>query len=109
MSENLPRWSIPDEDLIRLCRQGMDMHEHDTPEYIVCDALLQRLEPPASSGEDGTLAYARNLAVSMHRNHYADVKQWRPLPDVLGLLTQIDNMTAGLVRAGPSSLPRGRE
>lgn len=42
-------------------------------------------------------AYARNLAIALHQKHYSDVV-WRPLPDTLGLLTQIDNMTCGLVR-----------
>ena len=42
--------------------------------------------------------YATTLAIAIHAKHYADVKQWKPLPDLLGLLTQIDNMTSGLVR-----------
>ena len=42
--------------------------------------------------------YATTLAIKIHAKHYAEVKQWQPLPDMLGLLTQIDNMTCGLVR-----------
>lgn len=42
-------------------------------------------------------AYAHNLAVSIYGQHYADKSpNWRPLPDIIGLLTQIDNMYAGL-------------
>ena len=41
--------------------------------------------------------YATTLTVSMHRQHYAEAApNWQPLNDVLGLLTQIDNMYAGL-------------
>ena len=41
--------------------------------------------------------YATTLATSMHRQHYAETApNWQPLDDVLGLLTQIDNMYAGL-------------
>lgn len=42
-------------------------------------------------------AYAHNLAVSIYGQHYLDESpNWRPLPDLMGLLTQIDNMYAGL-------------
>lgn len=42
-------------------------------------------------------SYATTLAVSMHRQHYAeDSPNWQPLTDLVGLLTQIDNMYAGL-------------
>jgi hypothetical protein len=44
--------------------------------------------------------YATTLAKTLHAKHYPQVTQWKPLPDLLGVLTQIDNMTAGLV--GPN-------
>lgn len=41
--------------------------------------------------------YATTLATSMHRQHYAEAApNWQPLDDLMGLLTQIDNMYAGL-------------
>ena len=42
--------------------------------------------------------YATTLAIALHAMHYPEVTQWKPLPDTLGLLTQIDNMTASLTR-----------
>ncbi len=43
--------------------------------------------------------YAERLAVALRAKHYPDVPQWQPLSgDLLGLLTQIDNMTAGMKR-----------
>lgn len=48
--------------------------------------------------------YAQNLAVSMAKEHYAyqpDESSWRVQDDLVLVLTQIDNMTTGLVRAGP--------
>ena len=36
---------------------------------------------------------AKNLAISMHRKHFSHITQWEPLPDTIGLITQIDNMT----------------
>ncbi len=44
--------------------------------------------------------YALDLAKALHAKHYADVTQWKPLEgDLIGLLTQIDNMTASLALA----------
>ena len=45
--------------------------------------------------------YATTLAIALHAMHYPEVTQWKPLPDTLGLLTQIDNMVSGLVRERP--------
>lgn len=41
----------------------------------------------------------RGLAAPLHAKHYPEVGQWRPLDDARGILSQIDNMTAGLKRA----------
>lgn len=55
-------------------------------------ALAQQVEPDA-------YGYASRLAVALWEKHYKDTApQWKPLPDLLGVLTQIDNMTAGLIR-----------
>jgi len=42
------------------------------------------------------LAYAETLAMRIHQKHYSHITTWRPLPDLVGLLTQIDNMTCPL-------------
>lgn len=42
--------------------------------------------------------WAHDLAVSMASRFYPEVTHWEPLPDLVGLLTQIDNMTTGLER-----------
>lgn len=41
--------------------------------------------------------YATRLAQSLSDKHFLN-PDWRPLPDLYGVLTQIDNMTTGLVR-----------
>ena len=40
--------------------------------------------------------YALNLAKCLHKTHYGENIDWEPLPDLMGILTQIDNMTCGL-------------
>ncbi len=44
-----------------------------------------------------TQKYATRLAEALHKKHYVQTApDWKPLPDLYGLLTQIDNMTADL-------------
>jgi hypothetical protein len=46
------------------------------------------------------LGYAQRLAEAIWSKYYkADAPHWKPLDDVLGVLTQIDNMTSGLSRS----------
>jgi hypothetical protein len=48
----------------------------------------------------------RDLAVALHAKHYAEVEQWRPLNDPIGILSQIDNMTTGLTRTALNASPK---
>jgi hypothetical protein len=48
--------------------------------------------------EPVALNYARQLAESIWNKHYNNFPQWKPLDDLMGVLTQIDNMTTGLTR-----------
>jgi hypothetical protein len=65
-----------------------------TPEELAeLDAHLAIATP-----EQTTLAYARQLAMRLWQKHYAETApHWEPLPDLMGLLTQIDNMVSPLV------------
>ena len=48
------------------------------------------------------LTYATNLAKSIWAKNYKDdAPDWRPLPDLNGVLSQIDNMVCGLVKSAP--------
>lgn len=48
------------------------------------------------------VAYAEQLATDLHAKHFPDVTQWRLLSgDLVGILTQIDNMTVGLATSRP--------
>ncbi|WP_233854060.1 hypothetical protein [Paraburkholderia sp. HD33-4] len=49
-------------------------------------------------------AYAHAIAVVLHHKHWRHTApDWKPLDDLYGLLTQIDNMTCGMVRQGSES------
>lgn len=71
------------------------MNKYDTP-CPRCENFGRRLTNTEKELADAR-AYAHNLAVSIYGQHYTDESpNWRPLPDLMGLLTQIDNMYAGL-------------
>lgn len=53
----------------------------------------------------GPLGYAARLAEAIWRKHYQqDAPEWRPLPTLAGVLTQIDNMVAGLTKPRPAGV-----
>lgn len=94
-------------DLVRRAQNWLDATDglatvkRKNIEPIVRD-LAQALECPVAQPvpvADAT-RYAEQLAVSLASKHYSEVVQWRPLSgDLIGLLTQIDNMTTGLSRS----------
>lgn len=64
-------------------------------------SLLTAAEARAEAAEarvGEATAYARDLAVAIVRKHYPENTVWEPLPDLMGILTQIDNATTGLAR-----------
>ena len=62
-------------------------------------ALREALAEQPAQQEPDAYGYASRLAVAIWEQHYKDVApQWKPLDDLMGVLTQIDNMTSGLTR-----------
>ena len=52
---------------------------------------------------EDALKYAQGLAMSMWEKHWKqDSPNWKPLDDIVGVLTQIDNMVAGMTRRSPN-------
>ena len=65
----------------------------------------QPASAPVEAPPERVHAYALELARNLWRKHYQQIAPQRePLPDTLGLLTQIDNMAAGLA-APPAPSP----
>jgi hypothetical protein len=69
-------------------------------EILILRATIERL----TKERDEVTGYAERLATALQDKHYrSDLPQWKPLSgDLIGILTQIDNMTAGLSRAALS-------
>ena len=52
---------------------------------------------PVTSGYE----YAKEIAIHLWEEFYKkESPEWQPLDDLMGVLTQIDNMTVGLKRGG---------
>ncbi len=57
-------------------------------------------DQPAQAQDSGQAhRWATQLATNMAWKFYPEVTQWKPLPDLVGVISQIDNMVTGLVRA----------
>lgn len=74
------------------------LHDGACPSYVRLDAAemlrqqhaeIERLKADA----ERVNSCAKNLAIAMHRRHFSHITQWEPLPDTIGLITQIDNMS----------------
>ena len=62
--------------------------------------------PTAPEGAADAYGYASRLARALWKNHYKDIApEWKPLDALMGVLTQIDNMTAELVQPAPEGEP----
>jgi len=79
--------------------------------YEAITALKERLADPMREvqrlgqeiEQDHTYGYASRLAVAIWQKHYMkDAPKWKPLDTTEGVLTQIDNMTCGLVKEKPA-------
>ncbi len=67
------------------------------------DTIRARLSAPEP---DAAYGYAKRLAEAIYQKHYKqDSPEWKPLDDTLGVLTQIDNMTSGLVKKPSEQKP----
>lgn len=86
-----------DADGLELLRRGDFAQCWDTRTHKESDTPLYT-QPPAPA-VDGAIAYAQRLARGMWRDHYAsESPDWEPYDDLMGALSQIDNMLAGLAR-----------
>lgn len=89
--------------------EGKEGRDHDT-EAGEAQAVLSEIRSSARAlaaipAEPDALGYATRLAQAIFDKHFAHAPHyasseivWRPLDDLLGVLTQIDNMVAGIAQ-----------
>jgi len=93
------------EELVReMCElyANGDPDDYPSPSGIreIIEAIALRLK---AEGMREAGCYAERLAVTLWEKHYKhDAPHWKPLSgDLIGILTQIDNMTTGLAPPAP--------
>ena len=89
------------DDIIRMAREAGWHDELLAVTFAV--PLLERFAAlvgkRAAAAEPDAYGYASRLAVAIWEKHYKDTApQWKPFDDLMGVLTQIDNMTSGLAQ-----------
>jgi len=83
------------DDIVKRLRQ---VGGRELDRVLVREEAADEIERLLEEQQKATL-YAESLAVALSR-HFPHVPQWRPFTgDLIGLLTQIDNMTTGLLPA----------
>ena len=115
------------EDIIRMAREAganrsynpdkwdiLEIRDTDLEHFAALVAAHEREECAkacdATEQETDAYGYASRLAVALWEQHYKDVApQWKPLDDLMGVLTQIDNMTSGLTRLAQQIRARGEK
>ena len=107
MARQLASNSIVTKALARYIEKVLEAVNEDTIQPLRDENDRLRAALQEVKGE--TEGYAERLAIALWEKHWKnDAPEWKPLSgDLLGILTQIDNMTAGLVR--PASPEQGRE
>lgn len=82
--------------------------QHQEPETTLraaAKALRAVAQQASQSSRDvDALTYAKRLAITLKEKYFADLApDWKPLDEMIGILTQIDNMTVGL--PSPARMP----
>ena len=95
-------------ELLKQALDALKYHTANTYPFhltnVAIEALKKELAKPEQESE--AFGYAKRLAEFIWAKHYKNESpNWTPLPDVLGVLTQIDNMTCGLEKATPEQEP----
>jgi len=86
------------DEALRMALEALEKSARNWPSDSVIEAITaikQALEAPVQ--EPDAYGYAKRLAEAIWKAHYkVTAPNWMPLNTVLGVLTQIDNMTSGL-------------
>ena len=92
------------QEALKLALEALENAEYgDYDKKELNKAITAIKEALAQPEQDNTYTYASSLATAIWQKHYIkDSPKWKPLDTIDGVLTQIDNMTCGLVREKPA-------
>lgn len=81
----------------------LGVFNHSKVQKVLDNLSLEKLSHhdvlPWPSFKDQNLQYATTIAHNLWSKYYREIApHWKPLDDLCGVLTQIDNMTSGLTK-----------
>jgi hypothetical protein len=83
-------------EVLKRCQMNEAYRDFEQESHTIT-ALRQLLEPEPVQEHELALYEATQIATWLWKNFYKDTApQWEVLPDIRGVLSQIDNMVAGL-------------
>jgi hypothetical protein len=107
----MTEWTPEEDEALRLALEALEGVLDDSPkvldasisgglyEVVQCrDAITAIKAALEAKDEPDAYGYAKRLAEAIWSKHYKTIApDWVPLDKLIGVLTQIDNMTAGLI------------
>ena len=91
------------DEALKLALEALKQIDEAMPFPVAKLAQSVIKEALAQPEQDNTYTYASSLATTIWQKHYIkDSPKWKPLDTTDGVLTQIDNMTCGLVKEKPA-------
>ena len=87
------------DDLVKRLRVGI--HTSVDPVALTNEAAdrIEQLEAALKKATE----YAGRLAIALSKQHYPETYGFKLVPDLLGIIDQIDHMTYGMIRIGTQS------
>lgn len=76
-----------------------DRQYDENVDRIAQQAAAEARAEAAEAERDAAMTEALSLAKTLHANHYSDVPQWEPFDYPAGVISQIDNMVAGIIES----------
>ena len=90
-------------EALKMALEALEEPKEHFAKHRRLEAITDIKETLAQPEQDNTYGYASRLATAIWQKHYMeDAPKWKPLNTTEGVLTQIDNMTCGLVKEKPS-------
>lgn len=97
---------LEDRDALDKAEEKLHAYERGAAELI--EAANKRIAELEKAQSD-SFRYALELAVSLHKKHFCECVDWEPWDTLIGLLTQIDNMTTGWMNKDSETSNEGRK
>jgi len=91
------------DDLVKRLRDSCYLaFDDNTNDYATAIEAADRIEQLEAALKEAT-EYAGRLAIALSKQHYPETYGFKLVPDLLGIIDQIDHMTYSMIRIGTQS------